>query len=62
MDINVEDIEETLRKETERTLVNDIKTNVQRFVELFYVIVEKNMPQRNSISNPEEVQFGKYRL
>lgn len=55
MEINIEDLEEMLRKEEERTLLNDIKTNVDRYINIFYDIVSKQLPPRNTFVNTEEV-------
>lgn len=48
-------MEETFRKEEEREVLERIRTNTKRYVELVYEIVEKNMPGRNIEINPEDV-------
>jgi hypothetical protein len=48
-------MEETLRKEEDREILERVRTNTKRYVELLYEIVEKNMPARNVDINPEDV-------
>jgi hypothetical protein len=48
-------MEETLRKEEDREILERIRTNTKRYVEVLYEIVEKNMPARNIEINPEDV-------
>jgi len=59
MEINIEDIEETLRKEEERKVVEEIKSNVKRYIEIFYDIVQGIMPKRDMNINPEEDVFSR---
>jgi hypothetical protein len=47
MEVHIEDIEEMLRKEEDRNILNQLRTNTKRYVEILYEIVEKNIPQRN---------------
>lgn len=54
-EVHIEDMEETLRKEEDREILERVKTNVKRYVEMIYEIVEKNMPVRNIEINPEDV-------
>lgn len=53
----MEDIEEMLRKEEDKIIIEQIKTNVRKYIDIFYDIVEKNKPQRNLQINPEDVPY-----
>lgn len=44
-----------MRKEEDRTILEQIKSNTKRFVDIFYDIVEKNLPDKNQKINPEDV-------
>ncbi len=55
MEISVEDIEESLRKEEDKVILEGVKTNVKRYVEIFYGIVDSIMPKRSLNINPEDV-------
>lgn len=55
MEVHIEDMEETLRKEEDREILERVRTNTKRYVEVLYEIVEKNMPGRNIEINPEDV-------
>lgn len=48
-------MEEMMRKEEDRTILEQIKSNTKRFVDIFYEIVEKNLPDKNQKINPEDV-------
>lgn len=61
MEIQIEDIEETLRKEEDRIVLQQLRTNTKRYIEMFYDIVEKNLPQRNMQINPENVSILRVR-
>lgn len=55
MDIHVEDLEYTFKKEEETVILEGVKNNVKRYVEIFYSIVDSIVPSRNI--NPEDVRF-----
>ena len=44
-----------LRKEEDKPILAQIKSNTKKFIEIFYQIVEKNLPLRNIEINPEDV-------
>jgi hypothetical protein len=46
-----------LRKEEDKVILDQVKSNTKRYVEIFYEIVEKNMPSRNLSINPEDVKL-----
>ena len=50
-----------MRKEEDRTILEQIKSNTKRFVDIFYEIVEKNLPDKNQKINPEDVLSRLYR-
>jgi len=57
MEVHVEDIEESLRKEEDKQLIDQIKGNVMRYLNFMYEIVDRIMPKRSLNINPEEVTF-----
>jgi hypothetical protein len=44
-----------LRKEEDKPIIAQIKTNTKKFIEIFYQIAENNLPLRNKEINPEDV-------
>jgi len=51
-----------LRKEEDKPIIDQIKSNVKHFVDIFYEIVEKNKPPRNMQINPEDVTYDSFRF
>jgi len=57
MEVHIEDIEESLRKEEDKKLIDQIKGNVMRYLSFMYEIVDRIMPKHSLNINPEEVTF-----
>lgn len=53
IEIHIEDIEDMLRKEEDRAILDLAKNNSRRCVEMFHEIIEKSVPARNIELNPE---------
>jgi hypothetical protein len=48
-------LEESFRKEEEKVILEGVRINTKRYVDIFYSIVDQVMPKRNIATNPEEV-------
>ena len=55
LDIEIEDIEETFRKEEEKVIVVGFRKNVKHYIDILYNVVDSILPKRNI--NPEDVNI-----